>query len=74
MKLYHSTAFNLFILQLKETFLSAMQFCEPTIPESGRKLFEHLSSLEMQHIANQFEEFKLFSFEIQVGNFKSYCL
>ena len=68
-KEYHSTVLNVFILQLIETFQSAMQFCDPDIPESCRKLFEHLSSHEMQHRANQFDEFKQLSFEIQVGNF-----
>ena len=49
-----------------------MQFCDPDIPEPCRKLFEHLSSLEMQHIANQFDEFKQLSFEIQVGDFERF--
>ena len=70
-KQYHFTIFSLFILQLIETFQSAMQFCDPDISESCHELFEHLSSLEMQHVANQFDEFKQLSFEIQVGSLKS---
>ena len=71
---YNSIVSKLFILQLVETFQSIMQFCDPKIPESCRKLFDHFSSLEMHHVANQFEEFKQLTSEIQVGNFKSFCV